>query len=75
MVVEAAPTVVPFNQGSKQDVDALIHYIYSTFNSHLDYVLPSAAIPENGRELDGIGDKSELAHRVMLANLLRLLVP
>jgi 3-oxoacyl-ACP reductase-like protein len=65
MVVEAALTVVPFNQGSKQDVDALIHYIYSTLNLHLDYVLPSAAIPENGREVDGIdiGDKSELAHR------------
>ena len=69
----SALTVVPFNQGSKQDVDALVDYIYSTLNLDLDYVLPFAAIPENGREIDGLDDKSELAHRVMLVNLLRLL--
>ena len=69
----SALTVVPFNQGSKQDVDALVNYIYSTLNLDLDYILPFAAIPENGREIDGIDDKSELAHRVMLVNLLRLL--
>lgn len=39
----------------------------------LDYILPFAALPENGREIDGIDDRSELAHRVMLTNLLRLL--
>ncbi|KAG8716660.1 3-oxoacyl-[acyl-carrier-protein] synthase [Ceratobasidium sp. 394] len=66
-------TVVPFNQGSKQDVDALVDYVYSNLGMDLDYVLPFAAIPENGREIDGIDDRSELAHRVMLVNLLRLL--
>ncbi|KAI0635636.1 fatty acid synthase [Trametes polyzona] len=69
----SALTVVPFNQGSKQDVEALVDYIYSTLGLDLDYILPFAAVPENGREIDGIDDKSELAHRIMLVNLLRLL--
>jgi fatty acid synthase subunit alpha, fungi type len=68
--------VVPFNQGSKQDVEALIAYIYDPKKGlgwDLDYVIPFAAIPENGREIDSIDSKSELAHRIMLTNLLRLL--
>ncbi|KAF8525925.1 hypothetical protein BU17DRAFT_74311 [Hysterangium stoloniferum] len=69
----SALTVVPFNQGSKQDVEALIDYIYATLSLDLDYILPFAAVPENGREIDGLDDKSELAHRIMLVNLLRLL--
>lgn len=69
----SALTVVPFNQGSKQDVEALVDYIYATLGLDLDYVLPFAAVPENGRKIDGLDDKSELAHRIMLVNLLRLL--
>jgi len=69
--------VVPFNQGSKQDCEALVEYIYDTKKGclgwDLDYVVPFAAIPENGREIDSIDSKSELAHRIMLTNLLRLL--
>ncbi|KAI9703507.1 MAG: 3-oxoacyl-[acyl-carrier-protein] synthase [Bogoriella megaspora] len=68
--------VVPFNQGSKQDVEALITYIYDTKSGlgwDLDYIVPFAAIPENGREIDGIDSKSDLAHRIMLTNLLRIL--
>ncbi|KLU82572.1 fatty acid synthase subunit alpha [Magnaporthiopsis poae ATCC 64411] len=68
--------VVPFNQGSKQDVEALVDYIYDTKNGlgwDLDYVVPFAAISETGRQIDGIDSKSELAHRIMLTNLLRLL--
>lgn len=68
---------MPFNQGSKQDVEALIEYIYDTKKGclgwDLDFVVPFAAIPENGREIDSIDSKSELAHRIMLTNLLRLL--
>lgn len=69
---------MPFNGGSKQDVEALVEYIYSNdphngLGMDLDYILPFAALPENGREIDGIDDRSELAHRVMLTNLLRLL--
>ncbi|KAI0685962.1 fatty acid synthase [Cytidiella melzeri] len=69
----SALTVVPFNQGSKQDVEALVDYIYTSLGLDLDYILPFAAVPENGREIDGLDDKSELAHRIMLVNLLRLL--
>ncbi|KAL3420132.1 Fatty acid synthase subunit alpha 7 [Phlyctema vagabunda] len=68
--------VVPFNQGSKQDVEALVEYIYDTKKGlgwDLDFVVPFAAIPENGREISEIDSKSELAHRIMLTNLLRLL--
>lgn len=69
--------VVPFNQGSKQDVEALVEYIYGEKKGQLgwdlDFVVPFAAIPENGREIDSIDSKSELAHRIMLTNLLRLL--
>lgn len=68
--------VVPFNQGSKQDVETLVDYIFDTKNGlgwDLDYIVPFAAISENGREIDGLDSKSELAHRIMLTNLLRLL--
>jgi fatty acid synthase subunit alpha len=68
--------VVPFNQGSKQDVEALVEYIFDTKKGlgwDLDYIIPFAAISENGREIDGLDSKSELAHRIMLTNLLRLL--
>lgn len=70
--------VVPFNQGSKQDVDALVEYIYDDAKKgglgwDLDAIIPFAAIPENGIELSQIDSKSELAHRIMLTNLLRIL--
>lgn len=70
--------VVPFNQGSKQDVTALVNYIYDDVKKgglgwDLDFIVPFAAIPEMGIEMDQIGSKSELAHRIMLTNLLRLL--
>lgn len=62
--------------GSKQDVEALVNYVYDSKNGlgwDLDFVVPFAAITENGREIDGLDSKSELAHRIMLTNLLRLL--
>lgn len=70
--------VVPFNQGSKQDVQALVNFIYDDVKKgglgwDLDYVVPFAAIPEMGIEIENIDSKSELAHRIMLTNLLRLL--
>ncbi|KAH8681837.1 fatty acid synthase subunit alpha [Xylariales sp. PMI_506] len=70
--------VVPFNGGSSQDTQNLVKYIYDDVASgglgwDLDHVIPFAAIGEAGRSLDSIDDKSELAHRVMLTNLLRLL--
>ena len=39
----------------------------------VDYILPFAAVLENGREFHGLDEKSELAHHIMLVNLLRLL--
>ncbi|KAK0194661.1 hypothetical protein F5146DRAFT_1185684 [Armillaria mellea] len=68
----SALTVVPSNQGLKQDVEALVDYIYVNLGLDLDFILPFASIPENGREIDGI-NKSELADRVMLTNLLRIM--
>ncbi|GFF60256.1 fatty acid synthase subunit alpha [Aspergillus udagawae] len=67
--------VVPFNQASVQDVTSLIEYIYSQsgLGWDLDYLIPFAAISEAGRKLDSIDSKSELAHRLMLTNVLRLL--
>ncbi|ONH68727.1 Fatty acid synthase subunit alpha [Cyberlindnera fabianii] len=70
--------VVPFNQASKQDVEALVGYIYDDAKKgglgwDLDAIIPFAAIPENGIDLASIDSKSELAHRIMLTNLLRIL--
>ena len=67
--------LVPFNQASTKDVDALIRFIYEKdgLATDLDYVIPFAAISEQGRDLDNIDSKSELAHRLMLTNTLRLL--
>lgn len=70
--------VVPFNQGSKQDVEALINFIYDDEKKgglgwDLDAIIPFAAIPENGIELENIDSKSEFAHRIMLTNILRLM--
>ena len=70
--------VVPFNQGSKQDVNALVEYIYDDVKKgglgwDLDAIIPFAAIPENGIDLAQIDSKSELAHRIMLTNVLRIM--
>ncbi|KAE8153832.1 hypothetical protein BDV25DRAFT_136581 [Aspergillus avenaceus] len=67
--------VLPFNQGSKQDCEALVNHIYTNqdgYGGDLDSVIPFAAIGEAG-QLDGLDAQSELAHRLMLTNLLRLL--
>lgn len=70
--------IAPFNQGSAQDVDSLINYIYNPNGSKglgwdLDHILPFAAISENGREVTDIDSLSELAHRIMMTNVLRML--
>lgn len=68
--------VVPFNGGSQQDVVSLVEYIYDSavgLGWDLDHVVPFAAVGEAGRAIDGIDSTSELAHRVMLTNLVRLL--
>ncbi|KAI9045886.1 3-oxoacyl-synthase [Aspergillus affinis] len=67
-------TLLPMNQASKQDCNALVEYIYgddSPTGGDLDYVVPFAAIPQTG-ELDTLNSKHELAFRAMLTNVLRL---
>ena len=69
-------TVVPFNQGSLKDVNNLVEYIYNADTGlgwDLDFIIPFAAVSENGREISELDSRSEFAHRVMLTNLLRLL--
>lgn len=68
--------VLPFNQGSKSDCEALIKHIYSkrsTYGGDLDFIVPFAAISDSGGQIDALDGKAELAHRAMLVNLLRLL--
>ncbi|KAF5864592.1 hypothetical protein ETB97_007150 [Aspergillus alliaceus] len=68
--------VVPFNQGSQQDLDGLVEHIFTPGTGlgwDLDHIVPFAAISESGREIDNIDSKSELAHRIMLTNTLRLM--
>ena len=74
----SALVLVPFNQGSKQDVVNLIKYIYDDAKDgglgwDLDAIIPFAAIPENGIELENIDSKSEFAHRIMLTNIYRIM--
>lgn len=68
--------VLPCNQASKQDIEKLIAHIYDPVNGlgwDLDFIIPFAALPEKGREIDNIDSKSELAHRAMLTNVLRIM--
>ncbi|KAM7196700.1 3-oxoacyl-synthase [Rhypophila sp. PSN 637] len=70
--------VVPFNGGSLADTERLVKYIYDEEQKgglgwDLDHVVPFAAVGEAGRNVDRIDGKSELAHRVMLTNVVRLL--
>jgi len=67
--------VLPFNQASIKDCQDLIAHIYSDsgLGRQIDVVIPFAAMPEGGAEIDQLGSKSELAHRLMLTNVLRLI--
>ncbi|KAJ3387995.1 3-oxoacyl-[acyl-carrier-protein] synthase [Lobulomyces angularis] len=70
--------VVPFNGSSATDVKNLVQYIYdkdpkSGLNWDLDFIIPFAAFPQEGRELDSVDSKSELAFRLMLTNVFRLM--
>lgn len=68
--------LVPFNQGSQQDIESLVSYIYNKqpgLGWDLDVMIPFAAIAVTGREIDDIDSKSEIAQRIMLTNVIRLL--
>jgi fatty acid synthase subunit alpha len=64
----------PFNAGSAADVTALVAHLYGPLGLDLDYMVPFAAVGEAGREVEGgIDGASDLAHRIMLTNVLRLI--
>jgi fatty acid synthase subunit alpha len=67
--------VLPVNQASSQDCEALVQHIYgpnSPTGGGLDYIIPFAAIPQTG-EPEALGGRQELALRAMLVNVLRLI--
>ncbi|KAJ2671787.1 fatty acid synthase alpha subunit Lsd1 [Coemansia spiralis] len=73
--------IVPFNQGSVQDIGKLINYIFdspgASGNSSLgwipNYIIPFAAVSDVGSLATNIGSRSELSQRVMLTNVIRLI--
>ncbi|KAJ2006021.1 fatty acid synthase alpha subunit Lsd1 [Coemansia thaxteri] len=71
--------VVPFNQGSTNDIQHLVAYIYNLSEAgkglgwDLDYVFPFAAMSDIGSFATNLGSRSELSQRVLLTNALRLL--
>ncbi|KAJ2908829.1 fatty acid synthase alpha subunit Lsd1, partial [Coemansia aciculifera] len=71
--------VIPFNQGSTGDVKQLVEYIYSDAGAakglgwDLDFVFPFAAVSDIGSFATNLGSRSELAQRIQLTNVLRLL--
>ncbi|KAN0118278.1 hypothetical protein V8E52_005254 [Russula decolorans] len=74
----SALTVVPFNQGSKQNVETLVDYNYTTLGLDLDYVIPFAAVSENGREIDGLNDnaiKTKKASRQIVTRPTQVVLP
>ncbi|KAK9424304.1 putative beta-ketoacyl-[acyl-carrier-protein] synthase I [Seiridium unicorne] len=73
---ESELILLPFNAASKKDVQGLVAHIYDKSKGlgiDLDFMIPFAAIPEPGREIEGIDGRSEMAHRAMLINVLRML--
>ncbi|OLN88240.1 Fatty acid synthase subunit alpha 6, partial [Colletotrichum chlorophyti] len=63
--------VVPLNQGSQKVVHELSKSNLDDWDP--DFIIPFADISENGRRLEELDSRSEIAHRLMLTNLLRLL--
>ncbi|TYZ64727.1 hypothetical protein PybrP1_002858 [[Pythium] brassicae (nom. inval.)] len=65
--------LLPSNLASKKDVTLLVDHIYSEHHLDLDFVVPFAALSEAGSTITEIDSKSEVAHRLMLTNVMRLL--
>ncbi|MBF0491737.1 MAG: DUF1729 domain-containing protein [Deltaproteobacteria bacterium] len=81
--LEGELIVLPFNQGSVADVNGLVDYIYSPTDAKegrakglgmdIDFIIPFAAMEERGKKISNLDNKSELSHRIMLTNTLRLI--
>lgn len=65
--------LLPFNQGSVQDISNVIDYVHVDLGWEIDHLVPFAALSEIGRTVETIDSTSELAHRIMLTNTLRLI--
>ncbi|OMH81959.1 Fatty acid synthase subunit alpha, partial [Zancudomyces culisetae] len=71
-------TLLPFNQSSQQDVNSLVDYIFLPKKSRglgmiLDAVVPFGAMSEVGKDITNLDSVSEVAHRTMMVNILRLI--
>ena len=64
--------ILPFNAASLRDVNALVKFIYDVEKTDLDIVIPFAATSENGIDISEIQGHSELSHRLMMTNVIRL---
>jgi fatty acid synthase subunit alpha len=65
--------VLPCNGASVGDLEAMVEFIYESERADIDIVVPFAAISEQSTEISDIGGRSELAHRLMMTNVVRLL--
>mmetsp|Transcript_17053 Transcript_17053/g.37202 ORF Transcript_17053/g.37202 Transcript_17053/m.37202 type:complete len:3767 (-) Transcript_17053:37-11337(-) len=62
----------PSNAASAQDMKNLIAHIYESLELDIDFVVPFAAAAERGKDISSIDSYSEMAHRMMLTNVVRL---
>ena len=65
--------LLPFNQGSVQDISNVVDYVHDQLGWEFDHLVPFAALSEIGRTVETIDATSELAHRIMLTNTIRLI--
>ncbi|KIA75624.1 fatty acid synthase alpha [Aspergillus ustus] len=65
--------LVPFNQASVVDCERLINHVYTDLSLDLDAILPFAATTQVGANIDGLDAGNEVALRLLLVNVLRLL--
>ncbi|KAF1953732.1 thiolase-like protein [Byssothecium circinans] len=65
--------LVQANLSSAQDCQHLVDYIHTAMECELYAVIPFAAALEPSAEIEQIGAINELAHRMMLTNIYRLL--
>ena len=66
--------LAPLNAASAQDTRNVVKWIYETLNLDVDFVIPFAATSEAGKSVDDIDAAiSEVSHRMMLTNVLRLI--
>ena len=63
----------PCNCASAQDVRSVVDYVMGDLGLDLDFVIPFSAASEVGRTISEIDGHSDMAHRMMLANVIRMI--